>query len=720
MDVMQKTYVYIKLIEVLNKIFSIKVLIFTTFSFLLLNSETFPKEEYWNFSNGNFEAHKFSKLKEINTGNISNLKIAWTHKNGFTPKNKNNSQITPIFTGKSVIISTVNDNLISLDPSNGEEKWRIKLKNPTAKRGLLYLEQYKSIFASTGSGVIAIDETTGQINKNLGKEGYFGESKSLLSPIVYKEKVLVAFLNKVESFSLKEGKRNWSLNLNGARVWSGFSYDKKTNTVAIVTSNLVHLWGKTDINPDYTNSLILLNGDTGEIKCKFKDVHHDHWDFDMVGSPIFTDVNISNQIKRAVYAFSKTGNVFAINIDTCKFLFDKKENFKILKTDKSNYNQTYSSEQTKILLPEPLLDQKYDLDSFLETLNDKENIEYLKFRTRNSKFNKEFIPLSLEYDVLMYGLHGGPSWYGGTLDLVNNQIIIPSNHYPWVLRSYYYDRLLNKVVNLNNKFFSFFSKDDYASPFQKKSKKITSETIKTVYSKLPYLIDAKGRSLYEMKCQSCHGINRKGKYAGETEGDTYIPSLIGVSFTNKIKSLDNLENFNYSHSYVKGMPNLSEDELKKIKNYFNEHDEILKKYNLLREWGSWQLFLDKDKLPASTPPWGKINAIDINTGKINWSIPFGSRKTSSGKILGDKNFGGVLSTAGNLFFATGTPDKFLYAYDSKSGEKIWEYQLPFAGSSSPMTYYYEGEQYILVNSGGGKFFGYDENLGDQMIAFKLN
>ena len=88
--------------------------------------------------------------------------------------------------------------------------------------------------------------------------------------------------------------------------------------------------------------------------------------------------------------------------------------------------------------------------------------------------------------------------------------------------------------------------------------------------------------------------------------------------------------------------------------------------------------------------------------------------------MGDKNFGGVLSTAGNLFFATGTPDKFLYAYDSKSGEKICEYQLPFAGSSSPMTYYYEGEQYILVNSGGGKFFGYDENLGDQMIAFKLN
>ncbi len=702
-----------------NKL-NLKLSILTLFFFLFVNAELFSKEEHWNFSNGNFEAHKFSKLKEINTDNISKLKLAWTHKNGFVSKDKNNSQITPIFTGESVIISTVDDNLISLDPSNGNEKWRIKLKNPTGKRGLFFFKKQKTIFVSTGSGVVAIKELSGEINKNLGKDGYFGNSKSLLSPIVHKENVLVAFLNKIESFSLKDGKKNWSLNLNGARVWSGFSYDKTTNTVAIVTSNLVHLWGKTDINPDYTNSLILINGNNGEIKCKFQDVRNDHWDFDMVGSPIFTDVKISNKKKRAVYAFSKTGNIFAINVDTCKFLFDKKENFKILKTNTSKYNQTYSTEQTKILLPEPLLNQKYDLNNFLKTLKDKENIDYLKFKTRNTKFNKDFIPLSLDYDVLMYGLHGGPSWYGGTLDLNNDQIIIPSNHYPWILRSYYYDRLLTKVVNLNDRFFSLFSKNTYASPFQKKTKKLTSETIKKVYSKLPYLIDAKGKGLYETKCQSCHGINRKGKYVGETEGDTYIPSLIGVSFTNKQKSLNSLENFNYSHSYIKGMPEINEEEFKSIKDYLNKHDKILKKFNLLREFGSWQLFLDKDKLPASTPPWGKINAIDINTGKINWSIPFGARKIQKKTILGDINFGGVLSTAGNLLFATGTPDKFLYAYHSKSGEKMWEYQLPFAGSSSPMTYYYGGEQYILVNSGGGKFFGYDKNLGDQMIAFKLD
>ena len=115
-----------------------------------------------------------------------------------------------------------------------------------------------------------------------------------------------------------------------------------------------------------------------------------------------------------------------------------------------------------------------------------------------------------------------------------------------------------------------------------------------------------------------------------------------------------------------------------------------------------------------------MNAIDINTGKINWSIPSGFRKTKSGKtIKGDFSFGGVLSTAGNLLFATGTPDKYIRAYDAKLGKKLWEFELPSAGSASPITYFYKGDQYILVNAGGGKFFGFDEKLGDQIIAFKV-
>ena len=72
-----------------------------------------------------------------------------------------------------------------------------------------------------------------------------------------------------------------------------------------------------------------------------------------------------------------------------------------------------------------LMDLEYELSSYLDYISkDNENLDYVKHRTRNSKFGKSFIPLSLDYDPIVMGLHGGPEWPGGSYDLTNNQIII--------------------------------------------------------------------------------------------------------------------------------------------------------------------------------------------------------------------------------------------------------------------------------------------------------
>ena len=78
-------------------------------------------------------------------------------------------------------------------------------------------------------GVYAINKDTGEIQKNLGLKGVFGNSLSLLPPIKNKDTLFVAFTNKIESFDIQTGKSNWKFNLNGSRVWSGFSFDKKRN-----------------------------------------------------------------------------------------------------------------------------------------------------------------------------------------------------------------------------------------------------------------------------------------------------------------------------------------------------------------------------------------------------------------------------------------------------------------------------------------------------------
>ena len=136
--------------------------------------------------------------------------------------------------------------------------------------------------------------------------------------------------------------------------------------------------------------------------------------------------------------------------------------------------------------------------------------------------------------------------------------------------------------------------------------------------------------------------------------------------------------------------------------------------------------LDEYGYPISKPPWGTLTALNLNTGKIIWQIPFGEfpgLKEIGIEITGTENFGGVTSTAGNISIATGTLDKKIYVFDSSNGEIIYKETLPFIGSSPPSTYLYKDEQFIIVHSSGGKSLqdGYPNlvTTGNKIIAFKL-
>ncbi len=666
-------------------------IIFLIQYFFVVNSDLLSNE--WFTSASDYNSIKFSKIEKINKDNVNNLELAWIYKNGFVPdKNspiRNNNQATPIFTGKKIISSSIDGFVIALNPQNGKEIWRTKIEYPAAKRGFTYFNG--NIFIPSGKGIHVLNENDGTLNKNFGLDGLITnkknfDSKSLVPPMVFKDKMIVAYIGSVVNHSLPSGNINWKVNLNGSRVWSGISYDEKNEKLVFVTSNLINLIGNTNVKDDYSNSIVVVDGKTGETNCKFKDTIHDHWDYDMVGNPIIVNSNNSN----LAYGFSKTGNIFIVNIPECKLV--NENSIQKIKTDSLSpiKNQTYSDYQIRINNPENLMDLKYDLKSYLNYISkDNKNLDYIKHRTRNSKFGESFIPLSLDYDPIIMGLHGGAEWPGGSYDLVNNQIIIPTNHYPWVLRSYYTCCLKNKPSAL------------------RKAQQI--------------LIDANhftAQKIYKAKCSSCHQKRRNGIYESELFGDTYIPSLNGVTLTKKSESIKSLKNFKHSHKYTKNIE-ISDKELALLKEYFEAHDKYLKENNLLKLSATWQLLLDKYGDFASKPPYGKLTAFDLNTGKISWQIPFGEKLINNQIIEGDINFGGVLSTAGNISIATGTPDKNVYIFNSTNGEELWRTNLKFAGSSPPMTYLYKGEQYIIINSSGGRFYGYEKDFGDLIYAFKL-
>jgi quinoprotein glucose dehydrogenase len=133
-------------------------------------------------------------------------------------------------------------------------------------------------------------------------------------------------------------------------------------------------------------------------------------------------------------------------------------------------------------------------------------------------------------------------------------------------------------------------------------------------------------------------------------------------------------------------------------------------------------FLDPDGYPAVRPPWGTLNAIDLNTGQYAWKVPLGEYPALVAKGMkntGSENYGGPLVTAGGLVFIAATNfDRKFRAFDKRSGKLLWEAVLPFSGNATPIAYELAGVQYVVIYATGGKA-GRGGQSGGVYVAFAL-
>ncbi|MBE9539241.1 MAG: PQQ-binding-like beta-propeller repeat protein, partial [Proteobacteria bacterium] len=133
-------------------------------------------------------------------------------------------------------------------------------------------------------------------------------------------------------------------------------------------------------------------------------------------------------------------------------------------------------------------------------------------------------------------------------------------------------------------------------------------------------------------------------------------------------------------------------------------------------------FLSMLGLPCLAPPWGKLMAVDLKSSTILWEKPLGTIEELAPAIVpnfefGTPNAGGSITTATGLTFIGAAMDYYIRAFDTKTGEKLWQKNLPRSGMATPMTYEYQGRQYVVIAAGGHGGMG--GKPGDFLVAFAL-
>jgi quinoprotein glucose dehydrogenase len=136
----------------------------------------------------------------------------------------------------------------------------------------------------------------------------------------------------------------------------------------------------------------------------------------------------------------------------------------------------------------------------------------------------------------------------------------------------------------------------------------------------------------------------------------------------------------------------------------------------------YEFLWDSNMYPCQKPPWGMLNAIDLNTGDFRWRATLGEFDELQSRGVpktGAPNIGGPIVTAGGLVFIAATNDGKFRAFDKDTGEELWVTKLPASGMATPMTFLGKktGKQFVVIAAGGGN--KYDKKFTGKLVAFAL-
>ena len=672
-----------------------------------------PTDSEWPVYGGNAAGQRYTRLEQINRGNVGRLVEAWRFNAGV-----GQLQTSPIMIGTILYGYMADQSVIALDAATGQELWRFASGEVSFQpaRGLAYWTDGREqrLFASSSFYLYALDPRTGQPVPSFGDGGRIDLRQGmgrdpdtlgvfLTSPgIVYKDLLITGFRTgeappaapgRIRAFDVRSGQLRWTFNAipeegepgseswprgawqeaGGANNWAGMALDEQRGIVYVPTGSAVaDFYGGNRLGDNlYADSLIALDAGTGRRLWHFQGVHHDLWDRDFPSPPSLLNVTRNGHRIDAIAQPTKQGVLFVFDRVTGKPLFPIGER-RVPQTD-------VPGEHTSPTQPFPALPVPFARQALTEAMLTNRTPEAhaaVLARFRQVRSAGPYAPLTLNQKTVVFpGFDGGAEWGGAAVDPKRGILYINANDVP-SLGSLAENRIDPKATH--------------------------------------------AELLYKEQCSACHRITRQG-----TPPD--MPSLIDLG--KRMSRQQAQAMIAGGKGRMPGFPQIGPADRAALVDYlFGADDRVnaARRYfppnapaAMIREamtlgggaqsrylFTGYEKFQDPDGYPAVVPPWGTLSAIDLNSGQYLWKIPLGEYPELAARGMrrtGSENYGGPLVTASKLLFIGATVyDRKFRAFDADNGRLLWETTLPYAGTATPISYAVKGRQYVVIATSGGR------------------
>jgi len=679
----------------------------------------------WPVYLGDKAATHYSSIDRITSKNVSRLEVAWTFHAGDLREGATQIQCNPLIIDGVLYATTPQTKVVALDAATGRELWRFAPVEPNGlNRGLTYWSEgaERRILFGNGRWLHALDARTGHLIESFGDHGRVDLAAELgrdatglaiqanTPGVVYHNLIIMgmrvgegpapAAPGCVRAYDVRTGKLAWRFDtiprpgepgyetwpadawqrVGGVNVWSGMTLDEDRGLVFCPTGSATFdFWGgDRHGNNLYANCLLALDAATGRRVWHYQFVRHDIWDRDLPSPPVLLTVRHDGHDIPAVAQTTKSGHVFVFNRETGVPLFPIEE---VAVPSSDLAGEMAATTEPLPLKPAPFARQLFTAAEITDRTPEAHRAVLERFsRIRPHML---FAPPSKEGTIVFPGFDGGAEWGGAAADPAG-VLYVNSNEMPWIL----------SMIETGG-------------------------------------ATSLGQQVFMQNCIGCHGADRAGNKTAN------IPSLLDVD--KRLTREQAMEVITKGRAVMPPWGFLSEAQRKAVVSFlYGDADKAPESHVTPESWVTWMpdkpagtvvpppythtgynRFLDPDGYPAVRPPWGTLNAIDLNSGEYLWRVPLGEYPELTAKGVpptGTENYGGPLVTAGGLVFIAATKDENFRAFDRKTGRELWRVKLPAGGYATPATYEIDGRQYVVIACGGGKV---GTKSGDAYVAFAL-